>query len=721
MTKFKCISQNDETDCGPACLAAIFGKYGLKVSIAKIRDIAGTDRQGTSAYGLVKVIEYYGFQQKVVEADKESLTSKLPIPAIAHVVIDDSLLHYVVITKVKGDTVVVSDPAKGIVKYKKEDFLKIWTNVLILIAPTIKSQKGNKKQSTLLSFFCLLISQKWLLLRIFILSMILTSIGIITSFYYQVLMDDIVPSSSLEMLNHVSVITLCLFFVQIGLNFLRGFLIVKLEQNIDIPIMLGYYNHALILPMKFYSMRDTGEIISRFNDASSIRDIVSEASLTIMMDTIMAVVGAVVLFNSNRLLFLISVVMLILYGIIVFVYNKPIKKINRKIMEMNSKVTSQFIETVNGIETIKAFNKEENEKEKTDKMYRKFLKKVFSGGVLSLSQQTITMFVAIVGELVILWVGAMYVIKGELTIGELITFNALLGYFIEPIKNLINLQPQIQTAIVAADRLGEILDISPEYEKNDMRTTYNSEIKFDNLIISHLNFRYGTRDLVLKDINLKIKHGEKIAFVGESGSGKTTLAKLLIRLYEQEKGSIKLDSIDIREFSIKQIRDNISYISQNTFLFSGTIKENLLFGNSHANNDDISRVCRMCELEEYINSLPLKYNTRIEENGKNLSGGQKQRLAIARALIKNPKILIMDEATSNLDYITEKTIENMINKFSKNMTTIIIAHRLSTIKDCDNIFLFRNGQIVENGNHRDLLKQRGYYYQLWNGQDKSIT
>lgn len=717
MTKFKCISQNDETDCGPACLAAIFRKYDLKVSIAKIRDIAGTDRQGTSAYGLVKVIEYYGFQQKVVEADKTALTSKLPLPAIAHVVIDNSLLHYVVITKVKGDTVVVSDPAKGIVKYKKEEFLKIWTNVLILIAPTIKSQKGNKKQSTLLSFFCLLISQKWLLLRIFILSMILTSIGIITSFYYQILMDNIVPSSSLEMLNYVSVITLCLFFVQVGLNFLRGFLIVKLEQNIDIPIMLGYYNHALILPMKFYSMRDTGEIISRFNDASSIRDIVSEASLTIMMDTIMAVVGAVVLFNSNKLLFLISVVMLILYGIIVFIYNKPIKKINRKIMEMNSKVTSQFIETINGIETIKAFNQEENEKEKTDKLYRKFLKRVFNGGVLSLSQQTVTMFVAVVGELVILWVGAMYVIKGELTIGELITFNALLGYFIEPIKNLINLQPSIQTAVVAADRLGEILDIAPEYSSEQGKA--NNKIEFEKILISNLDFRYGTRDLVLKNINLEILCGEKIAFVGESGSGKTTLAKLFIRLYEQEKGSIKFDSCDIREFSINQIRNSVSYISQNTFLFSGTIKENLLFGNSNTNDNDLSRVCKMCELEEYINSLPLKYNTRMEENGKNLSGGQKQRLAIARALIKNPKILIMDEATSNLDYITEKTIENTINKFSANMTTIIIAHRLSTIKDCDKIFVFKDGQIVETGNHSDLLKQRGYYYQLWNGQDKN--
>ena len=718
MFKLKCILQNDETDCGPACLAAIFGKYGLKVSIAKIRDIAGTDRQGTSACGLVKVIEHYGFEQKVVEADKNALTQKLPLPAIAHVVIDNTLLHYVVITKIKDNTVVVSDPAKGSVRYKKEDFLKIWTNVLILIAPTKESQKGNKKESTLSSFFRLLISQKWLLLRIFILSMILTSIGIITSFYYQVLMDNIVPSLSIEMLNYVSAITLSLFLVQICLNFFRGLLIVKLEQNIDIPIMLGYYNHALILPMKFYSMRDTGEIISRFNDASSIRDIVSEASLTIMMDTIMAVVGAVVLFNSNRLLFLISVVMLILYGIIVFVYNKPIKKINRKIMEMNSKVTSQFVETINGIETIKAFNQEDNEKEKTDKLYKKFLKKVFNGGVLSLSQQTITMFVAVVGELVILWVGVAYVIKGELTLGELITFNALLGYFIEPIKNLINLQPSIQTAVVAADRLGEILDITPEY--NYEHEQLNDKIKFDKISISNLDFRYGTRELVLKDINLEICRGEKIAFVGESGSGKTTLANLLVRLYEQEKGSIKLDSIDIREFSIKQIRDNISYISQNTFLFSGTIRENLLFGNSDVSDDDISQVCKICELEEYINSLPLKFNTRIEENGKNLSGGQKQRLAIARALLKKPEILIMDEATSNLDYVTARSIEKTINNFSKNMTTIIIAHRLSTIKDCDKILVLRNGQIVETGNHRDLLNQRGYYYQLWNGQDNII-
>lgn len=385
---------------------------------------------------------------------------------------------------------------------------------------------------------------------------------------------------------------------------------------------------------------------------------------------------------------------------------------------MNSKVTSQFVETINGIETIKAFNQENNEKQKTDKLYKKFLKKVFNGNILFLSQQTVTMFVAIVGELVILWFGAAYVIKGELTMGELITFNALLAYFIEPIKNLINLQPSIQTAVVAADRLGEFLDIMPEYDDKSEKVV-NNKINFDKLIISKLDFRYGTRDLVLKDINLEIYRGEKIAFVGESGSGKTTLAKLLIRLYEQEKGSIKFDSLDLREFPINQIRNNISYISQDTFLFSGTIKENMLFGNPNASNDDISQVCKMCDLEDYINTLPLKYNTRIEENGKNLSGGQKQRFAIARALLSNPKILIMDETTSNLDYITERSIEKTIKRFSKDMTTIIIAHRLSTIKDCDKIFVFNSGKIIESGKHEILLKQEGYYYQLWNGQFKN--
>lgn len=715
MFGFKYSQQNDETDCGPACIASIFKKYGLKVSIATIRDIAGTDRQGTSIYGLTKVFDYYGYQHKVVETTKNSLNLKLPLPAIAHVIINDTLLHYVVVTKIKKDTVVVFDPAVGMVNYSKEDFDKIWTRIMIFVLPGKESPKGNKRVNTLSSFFRLLASQKWLLLKIFFLSLSVTLIGIITSFYYQVVMDSIVPSNSIKALNYVSGITLCLFLIQIVLSFLRGVLVSKLEQKIDVPIMLGYYNHVITLPLNFYSMRDTGELISRFNDASHIRNVVSQAALTIMMDTIMSVTGAVFLFNSNKVLFGLSALMLLLYGTIVFVYNMPMKKINRQTMELNSKVTSKFVETVNGIEIIKAFNQEINEINKTESLYKRFLKKVYNSNILYISQNTATTMVEVIGELAILWVGTKSVIEGNLTLGELITFNALLIYFVTPIRNLLNLQANIQNAVVAADRLGEILDIAPEHVKN-----IGEKIDIQEITISKLNFRYGIRDLVLKNINLAITQGEKIAFVGESGSGKSTLAKLLVKFYEQESGEIKINSVDIRDIPVESIRRSVSYISQNVFLFSGTIKENLMFGNPSATDEEIERVCRLCDLSGYINGLPLSYNTLIEENGKNLSEGQKQRIAIARTLLTEPDVLIMDEATSNLDAITERSISDTVRRISNNMTTIIIAHRLSTAIDCDKIFVFRNGEIIESGKHKQLLSKKGYYFELWNNYTQNM-
>lgn len=710
MKRFKCILQNDETDCGPACLAAIFRKYGLKVSIAKLRDIAGTDRQGTSAYGLVKIAEYYKFQHKAINTDKETLVSGLPLPAIAHVVIDGSWLHYVVITKVTNKNITISDPAKGIVKYKTEDFLKIWTGFLLLIAPKEESAKGNMKKSTLISFFKLLKGQTHLVLTIFLLSLILTVIGIVTSYFYQFLMDNVIPSGSFKMLNQIVIYTLLLFFVQMLISVGRGILTVKFEQRINIPLMLNYYNHVLQLPISFYTLRDTGDIISRFNDTSMIRSIVSQAALSVMMDTIMAIFGAVILYKSSKQLFIIAVAMLCCYAVIVFAYKKPMRKMNRTLMEMNGKMTSQLVETINGVETIKTLNQEEPQRNKTRTLFMHLQKKSFNGGLLDMSQSIATSIVGTIGGLLIFWIGGTAVLNGDMTMGELITFNALLGYFIDPITSLLGLQQEIQNAVVAADRLGEILDIEPEENKPD--TSADNKITFNKLIVQNLNFRYGTRDLVLRDINLEILKGQRISFVGESGSGKTTLAKILVHLYEQESGKILLDDTDLRDYSVNRLRNSIAYIPQNVFLFTGTVKENILLGNPSATDEDISRVCKICELENYINSLPLKYNTRIEENGKNLSGGQRQRIAIARALINNPKVLIMDESTSNLDTITEKSIIETIKSLPNSMTVIIIAHRLSSIINSDKIFVFRGGRIVEQGTHKKLIENKDYYYNL---------
>lgn len=713
--KYYCIKQHDTTDCGAACLATISKQYGLKMPISKIREIAGTDKQGTNAYGMVKAAEQLGFTAKGVKGNQEAFFSEFPLPAIAHVVIDEKLLHYVVIHKITQKEVIIADPGKGIVKYKPEDFFNIWTGVLILLVPNTTFKKGNEKKGSLSRFFSLLLPQKKLLLNIFLSSLLITIFGIGASFYFSFIMDEVVANSLENTLTIVSIGIILLYVFKAILEYFRNHLLLYLSQKLDIPLILGYYQHVLSLPMNFFGTRKIGEIVSRFMDASKIRDAISGATLTIMIDTLMAIVGGIVLYIQNPTLFFIAVVLLVLYGIVVFSYNKPIRNINEKIMEENAQVTSYLVESLNGIETVKAFNCERKTQYKTENLFIKFLKSAFHSGFLSNGQQTLTGAIAAIGGTVILWVGTVSVLDGNMTIGQLITFNALLAYFLDPVKNLINLQPTMQTAIVAADRLSEILELSSEKDENEENRLKDISLK-QPITISNLDFRYGTRQLVLKDINMQINPGEKIALVGESGSGKTTLVKLLMHFYDWEKGEICFGNYNAKDINLEALREKVAYISQDIFLFSGTIRENLALGNEYASLEEIIEACKLSKANEFIEKLPMRYETMLEENGANLSGGQKQRLAIARALLKKPDILIMDEATSNLDSVTEKAIEKTINDLPDSITTIIIAHRLSTIMRCDKIYVLQDGSIIEQGSHNELMNKQETYYNLWKEQ-----
>ncbi|WP_288705419.1 peptidase domain-containing ABC transporter [uncultured Ruminococcus sp.] len=713
--KYYCVKQHDITDCGAACLATISKQYGLNLSISKIREIAGTDKQGTNAYGMIKAAEQLGFTAKGVKGDQEAFFSEFPLPAIAHVIVDGTLLHYVVVHKITKKKIIIADPAKGIVNYTPEEFFKIWTGVLIMLVPTSRFQKGNENQGILSRFFSLMLPQKRLLINIFLSSLMITVFGILASFYFRFIMDDIVPNSTRKTLIALSVGVIALYIFKAILEAFRNHLMLYLAQKLDIPLILGYYEHVLGLPMNFFGTRKVGEIVSRFTDASKIRDAISSATLTIMIDSLMAIVGGAVLYAQNSTLFVIAVIVVALYGVIVFAFKNPVKKINEKQMEDNAQVTSYLVETLNGIETVKAFHAEDKAQAKTDKLFVKLLKSVFKGGIIMNAQQTLTSAISTIGGTVILWVGVVNVLDGNMTLGSLITFNALLAYFLDPVKNLINLQPTMQTAIVAAERLAEILDLELEKTQNESRTLAPESLNLP-IRIENLDFRYGTRKLVLENINMTINAGEKIALVGESGSGKTTLSKLLMNFYPWEKGEIFIGDYNLKDINLEALRNRIAYISQDIFLFSGTIKENLELGNEDATMADIIEACRLSKADEFINNMPLRYETMLEENGANLSGGQKQRLAIARALLKKPDILIMDEATSNLDSITEKAIEKTINSLSRNITTIIIAHRLSTIMRCDKIFVMDQGKFIEQGTHRELIARKGRYYDLWKDQ-----
>ena len=712
--KYYSVLQRDETDCGPACVLTVAKQYKSNFSVAKLRDVMGTDKNGTNIVGILKGLEYSGFDSKAVKVEDRKIDNSVSFPLIAHIQTKENLLHYVVVHNVTKKSIIISDPAIGIKKYTHEKFSEIWTGILILIDPKKNFEKRNENDNSLMRFFYVLKNQKSLLWNIFLTSMLYTFLGIISSFYFKFLVDYVLKDKLVTTLNILIIGVIILEIIKIFLSIFRGFLLMFLGQRIDVSILFGYYNHMIRLPMKFFSSRKAGEIISRFSDADNINDTVAETVLSLMLDVIMSVVGGIIVYFQNQYLFFISVVLLLLYTIIVFSFKGILKKVNREVLENNSQMTSLVIQSINGIETIKTYNLEKRIQDETEFKYLKVLKSSLKRTKIGIFLGTLSEIVELLGSMAIIWIGSMQVINGKLTLGEMMVFNTLLGYFTEPVKNLIGLQPTIQTAMVSADRLGEVIDL--DIEQKDERIIPDN-LKGD-IEIKNLDFRYGTREQILKNINMKIKKGEKIALVGESGSGKTTLAKLFLKFFDFEKGEININDFNIKDIDITFLREKISYISQDIFLFNNTIKENLML-NETIKMEEVIEMAKKINAYDFINQLPQRFNYVIEENGANLSMGQKQRLSILRALLKKPDILIMDEATSNLDTITENIIQNTLNNLDMEMTIIIIAHRLSTIRMCDRIYVLDKGEIIESGTHEELVSMKGKYYKLLKEQERS--
>lgn len=714
--RYYCIRQHDITDCGAACLATISKQYGLKLSITRIREIAGTDKKGTNAYGMVKAAEELGFTAKAMKGDQQAFLSGFPLPAVAHVVIDGTLLHYIVIHKITQKKVIIADPAKGLITLTPEEFYQIWTGVLILMIPAQTFAKPDSDENFLFRFFALLKPQKRLLVDIFIASLLLVLMGILGAFYFKTILDNILPASAVKTLSVISIGVILLKIFSILLNAIRTQLLIYMSQNLDIALLLGYYNHVLKLPMNFFGSRKVGEIISRFQDAGSVRDAISKATLSAFIDTLMAVIGGVILYFQQKTLFFISIIIVIIYAVLVFTFNRSYKRLNKTQMQNNAELTSYLVESLNGIETVKAFNGEAYVNIETEFKFIRLLRSVLNLGSISNIQETLKSLAEGIGGIVIIWVGAYMVIKGDMTIGTLITFNSLLAYFLTPIKSMIDLQPAMQTALVAAERLGEILDLPLEAGENESRKIVAKSMKGD-IIFNDISFRYGTRQAIFENFSLHIKSGENIALVGESGAGKSTLAKLLLNFYQAENGNLTVGDYAVSDIRFDSLRSKIAYIPQDIFLFSGTIYENIAFGAPDADLEKVIEYAKMAMIHDDISYMPLRYDSHVDENGSNLSGGQRQRIAIARALMKQPDILIMDEATSNLDAVSEKSIHETIDVLSKGMTTIIIAHRLSTIRRCDRIFVMSHGKIIESGNHLELMNLNGEYYKLYHSQE----
>ncbi len=713
------IKQHDITDCGAACLASICAHYKLEIPIARIRQYASTDKKGTNVLGLLEAAQKLGFDAKGVRGDFNSLF-KIPKPSIAHLVLKERLLHYVVFYGIDKKYVKIMDPATGKIQKKTHvEFREEWTGVLVILLPNESFTQGNEKVSVFKRFWFLLKPHKFVLIQALIGAIIYTLLGLSTSIYIQKITDHVLVGGNIKLLNLLSIIMLALLIIQIFIGAFKDIFIIKTGQQIDARLILGYYKHLLKLPQQFFDTMRVGEIISRINDAVKIRVFINSTSLTLTVNIFIVIFSFALMFSYYWKLALIMLSIIPVYIIIYLITNKLNKKTERHVMERSADLESQLVESLNSVATIKRFGLEDFTNIKTETRFISLLHIGYTSALNSIFSGNSSQSISRLFTIILLWSGTYFVVDKEITPGELLSFYAIIGYFTGPISSLIMANKTIQNALIAADRLFEIMDLDREQVKNKFKLTSD---KIENITFKNVEFRYGTRMEVFKNFNLTLKKGEITAIVGESGSGKSTLISLLQNMYPLQDGHISIGDFNLRYIETMSLRNLVSVVPQKTDLFSGNLIDNIAVGDFQPDMELILKICNDIGILKFIEALPNGFNTYLGENGATLSGGQKQCIAIARALYRQPEILLLDEATSSLDSASEniiqKTIQNLRNQ---QKTIVLIAHRLSTVVNSDSIVVLNKGKVIEQGSHNELLNRQKHYYNLWRKQMPSLS
>ncbi|MCQ8267666.1 peptide cleavage/export ABC transporter [Streptococcus suis] len=715
MTAYKrtFVPQIDARDCGVAALASIAKFYGSDYSLAHLRELAKTNKEGTTALGIVKAAKEIGFETRAIQADMSLFDmDDVPYPFIVHVNKEGKLQHYYVVYHNKKDHLIIGDPdpTVKVTKMTKERFASEWTGVAIFLAPEPSYKPHKDKKNGLMSFLPLIFRQRALIFYIVLASLLVTLINIGGSYYLQGILDEYIPNQMKSTLGIISIGLIITYILQQMMSFSRDYLLTVLSQRLSIDVILSYIRHIFELPMSFFATRRTGEVISRFTDANSIIDALASTILSLFLDvSILTIVGGVLLVQNTNL-FLLSLISVPIYIIIIFAFMKPFEKMNNDVMQSNSMISSAIIEDINGIETIKSLTSEESRYQKIDSEFVDYLDKSFKLSKYSILQTTLKQGAQLILNIVILWFGAQLVMNGHISVGQLITFNTLLSYFTNPLENIINLQTKLQSAKVANNRLNEVYLVESELSNN--QTLTDSQFLTGDIRFEDLSYKYGFGRDTLSDINLTIKQGDKVSLVGISGSGKTTLAKMIVNFFEPYKGRITINNNDLKLIDKKTLRQHINYLPQQAYIFSGSILENLTLGaNQLISQEDIIRACEIAEIRQDIEQMPMGYQTELSD-GAGLSGGQKQRIALARALLTKAPVLILDEATSGLDVLTEKkVIDNLMAMADK--TIIFVAHRLSISERTNQVIVLDQGKVIETGSHHELMTKQGFYHHLF--------
>jgi ATP-binding cassette, subfamily C, bacteriocin exporter len=704
------VKQRDITDCGAACLASVAAHYKLNLPVSKIRQYASTDKKGTNVLGMTEAAQKLGFDAKGVKGPFDSLF-KIPLPAIAHVVVKEVLHHFVVIYKANAKHITVMDPADGqLHQIKHEDFKKEWSGVLILLLPNQDFKPADEKITVRARFWQLIKPERSVLAQALLGAMVYTILGLSTSIYVQKIVDNVLTGGNTNLLNMMGVVMLVLVFFQLFIGSVKSVFTLKTGQVIDARLILGYYKHLLKLPQQFFDTMRVGEITSRINDAVKIRVFINDVSINLAVNVFIVIFSFAMMFTYYWKLALIILISLPLYLLVYVITNKINKKVQRKLMESGAELESQLLESLNAINTIKQFGLEEHANNTSDIRFTALLKLIYKSSITSLYSGNSTDTISKIFTIVLLWAGATFVLNNQLTPGELLSFYTLSGYFTGPVSSLIGMNKTVQDAIIAGDRLFEIMDLERESQDNPHQITAQ---QIGDIVFKDVCFRYGSRVTVFEKLNLTIPKGKFTAIVGESGSGKTTLMALMQNLYPLQSGHIFFGDYDIKYINNAALRASIGVVPQKVDLFAGSVLDNIAIGDYQPDMQRIIKITQQLGISNFIETLPNGYGTYIGENGVALSGGQRQRLAIARALYRQPEILLFDEATSALDSTSEQYVSQALQyQLAMQKTVVVIAHRLSTIYKADKIIVLDKGTLAEEGTHQQLMALKGKYYHL---------
>ncbi|SDE17038.1 peptidase domain-containing ABC transporter [Paraburkholderia lycopersici] len=707
--RFVLIEQAEEMDCGAACLAMICRHYGVAMTLGKLRDLANVTTQGATLESLARTGEALGFTTRGVQCTYEALQG-FELPFIAHW----EGYHYIVVYGVSKQWVRVADPALGFRKLSVEAFERGWSGTCLLFTAGETTGAQAAARSPWVRFIGYLLPYRKILAHLFLATFVIQLLGVVPPLIIQNILDSVIVHQNVSLL-HLLIVGLVIshVFTQL-MTTIRAHLSNFMVRSLDFAMMSQFFKHTMSLPFSFFARRKTGDIFARFQENQTIRAFLTESTVTTALNLLMIFIYFTIMFLYNVKLTLLLIAFVIPIMALTAIATPRIKRYAREVFSVSTDARSMLMETLGGVETVKGMGIERAVRLKWERKYAKSLEVQYRAQAFNILVGLGSQLLNAATTIVILWVGATLVLDQELSIGQLIAFNAFMGSVLAPLMGLVGLWSLMNDAAVAMERLGDVLDIEPEQKPADLGSRVllpdlQGDIAFDGVY-----FRYGGNETpyVLENISFSVGRGQMVAIVGRSGSGKTTLAKLLVGFYAPTEGKISVDGYDMSAIDHACFRGQIGYVMQTNLVFSGTIAENIACGDASPDWRRMEEVARMADAHAFIGKMPLGYEQVVGERGMGLSGGQIQRLCIARALYHDPRLLVFDEATSSLDTQSESNILANMHDILQGRTALIIAHRLSTIMQADKILVLYEGAIVEQGRHEELVERRGMYYQL---------